>query len=112
VPLIGRSIAAEYPAKVRIRYIRIGDLALLSFPGEMGTGLGARIRGELAGEPGGPADPWIVTLADDYLGYAFGPEDYRHGGHSQHLTIYGEELGDVVRTRSIEIARVPFRRSS
>lgn len=79
----------------------------------MGVALGAQVRDAFQGPEDIAAGPrprtvWTVTLADDYLGYVFPPEDYRKGGHSQHLTIYGEELGDVV-LRGIEgIVRAAF----
>jgi neutral ceramidase len=113
LPLIGRSIAAQYPDRVRVRCLRIGDLALVSFPGEMGVALGAQVRDAFQGPEEiaaglRPRTLWVVTLADDYLGYAFSTEEYRKGGHSQHLTIYGEELGDVVRRGVEGVVRAAF----
>ncbi len=118
LPLIGRAIAEQYPDRIRVRAVRVDDVLLVFFPGEMGSDLGAAIRDDLsaaqvgltgAAAAGGPPPPgqnaWVVTLADDYIGYAFSTSEYLHGGHSQHLTIYGEGLGDLLRARLVEIGR-------
>jgi len=104
VPWIGRAIARNYPEKVLIRAMRIGDLAMVFFPGELGSDLGARICEETKAATGAK-EAWLVTLADDYLGYVFSPEQYRHGGMSQHLTSYGEGMGELIRARAVEVAR-------
>jgi neutral ceramidase len=114
VPAIGRAIAGFYPDRVRARCIRIGDRALFFFPGEMGSDLGRAIVKEMEEPPpapaggGGPRLAWLVTLSDDYLGYVFSGEEYLWGGNSQHLTIYGIELGALLRARLPPIARAAW----
>jgi hypothetical protein len=109
IPLIGRQIAEQYPDRVTARALRIGDLAMVFVPGELGSDLGLRIRDDLSKTPGGPATAWVVTLADDYFGYVFSKEQYRAGGHSQHLTIYGEDMGDLLHDRLLEVAAACWR---
>jgi len=109
VPLVGREIALNYPDRVTARCLRIADAALIFFPGELGSDLGAKICADVVS--GGSIRTsslkaaWIVGLADDYLGYAFSREQHRAGGMSQHLTVYGEELGDLLHERLLDIAR-------
>jgi hypothetical protein len=109
VPLVGRQIAEQYPDRVTARALRIGDLAMVFVPGELGSDLGLRIRDDVARIPGGPSTAWMVTLADDYFGYVFSREQYRAGGHSQHLTIYGEDAGDLLHDRLLEVAAACWR---
>ncbi len=109
VPFAGSEIALNYPDRVTARCLRLGDTALIFFPGELGSDLGAKICRDVVS--GGAARTsslkaaWIVGLADDYLGYAFSREQHRAGGMSQHLTVYGEELGDVLHERLLDVAR-------
>jgi hypothetical protein len=109
VPLVGRQIAEQYPDRVTARALRIGDLAMVFVPGELGSDVGGRIRDDLLKTSGAPAAAWVVTLADDYFGYVFSREQYRAGGHSQHLTIYGEDVGDLLHDRLLEVAGACWR---
>ncbi len=109
IPLLGRSIARAYPDQVRLRCLQLGDLALVFFPGEMGSDLGRQVRADLEGEVLKKSKAtWLVTLSDNYLGYAFSRRRYLEGGRSQHLTVYGEELGDCIRAGLKETVRACF----
>jgi hypothetical protein len=55
-----------------------------------------------------PRAAWMVTLSNDYLGYVFSKEEYLWGGNSQHLTIYGIELGALLHERLPPVARAAF----
>jgi hypothetical protein len=103
LPFAGSAIASYYPERALIQGIRIGDVLIVTFGGEMSSGLGGRVRAAVEARTG--AKQVIVwTLTDDYLGYAFSKEEHAKGGKSQHLTAYGPELGDLLLQRMTDLA--------
>lgn len=103
VPFVGRDIALEYPEIAVFQCLRLGDVLILGFPGEMAQSLGERI-GAGVRKATGARRVLIWTLADDYIGYAFPEAEHEEGGKSVHLAVYGPELAPLLEERLLRIA--------
>ena len=102
VPFVGRDIASYYPDHAILQCVRLGDVLIVTFPGEMSSELGERIRSKGL-ERTKARNVILWTLADHYMGYAFTRESLEKGGKSQHLSAYGPELGDLLEARMGEL---------
>lgn len=108
VPLVGRAIASHYPETALLQCVRVGDILLVTFPGEMSHALGEQLRAAITRRTGA-RQVVVWTLADQYLGYAFTREELVHGGKSQHLVAYGPDLGPLIETRLGDLAEQCWR---
>ncbi|PKL76136.1 MAG: hypothetical protein CVV27_11825 [Candidatus Melainabacteria bacterium HGW-Melainabacteria-1] len=79
------------PQILPIQIVRIGELALATFPGEVTTTGARRLRAAVteALAPAGVRHSWVCSYANAYFGYATTPEEYElqnyEGGH----TVFG-----------------------
>ena len=76
--------------------VRVNDLVLAAVPAEMSAALGMRLK---EGNPAGVT--LIACLANDTLGYALTPEDYRTGGYEACMSFYGRETGTFFLEQSL-----------
>jgi neutral ceramidase len=68
--------------------VRMNDWVLAGIPAEISTELGAQIR------QGVPArEVMLAGLANDTLGYALTPDDYRQGGYEACMSFFGKNTG-------------------
>ena len=88
------------PVVLPLQYIRIGELAIIGFPGEITTVAGQQLR-ELCKEiltKAGVKHVVISSYANSYFGYCTTHEEYQaqlyEGGH----TVYGSRTHDAFRT--------------
>lgn len=93
----------EFPAPgvAAITAGTIGDLAVVTFPGEPVTELGTDVVAGLAAE--GFSDTFFVGYAQDYTGYALNEADWWQGGYEPNGTMWGPKqggylVGEVVET--------------
>jgi hypothetical protein len=103
VPFVGRDIALEYPPVAVFQCVRLGDVLILGFPGEMAQSLGERIAAAVR-KTTGARRVLIWTLADDYIGYAFPGAEHEKRGKSMHLAVYGPELAPLLEEQLLRIA--------
>lgn len=95
------------PHIVPLQIVSIGRLAIASFPGEITTIAGQRLRHMLLNElqPKGIKHVIISTYANNYNGYCVTTEEYQaqcyEGGH----TVYGQWTHGAYMTRYRELAR-------
>ncbi len=106
----GRALALLAPRSYRFTALRLGDLVLVTVPGEPITAVGPRLEG-LALEAGAPR-AWVVGLANGHFGYLTTPEEYARGGYEAWLTFHGPEqldrVADAVRDALVGVASVPY----
>lgn len=88
------------PVVLPLQYMRIGELAIIGFPGEITTVAGQKLR-TLCQEilaPAGVKHVVISSYANSYFGYCTTYEEYQaqcyEGGH----TVYGNRTNDAFRT--------------
>jgi neutral ceramidase len=109
-PVQGRKIPAApglvHETHPEVQVVRIGDRLLLAAPGEPSVEMGRRFEAAVRPAlPGGVREVFLVSLANDYLGYLTTPEEYEmqhyEGGH----TVYGIWTSLVVRDAFVSLAR-------
>jgi len=84
--LIGKS--------TQVQALGIGDLALVTVPGEMTAEVGAALK-ERVRRLGFPRVA-IVGLANDHIMYVTSPRQYRAGGYEAGMTFYGPGLAALI----------------
>lgn len=85
-----------------IAAVQIGDLGLVTLPGEPLTSIGTELR-DRAIELTGLDQVWVVGYAQGYLGYLLHPEDFLLGGYEGSGGIWGPGLGQYLVDRGVEI---------
>ena len=74
-----------------ISFIGIGDITILTWPGEPSTELGFQLQA-LAKEYG-YMNQWIFSLANDYVGYFTTKEEFREGVYDSRSSLYNYRGG-------------------
>ena len=85
-----------------IAAVQIGDLGLVTLPGEPLTSVGVDLR-DRAQEITGLERVWVLGYAQGYLGYLLHPEDFALGGYEGSGAIWGPGLGQYLIDRGVEI---------
>ena len=109
-PVNGRKIIAApgivHEAEPEVQVIRIGDRMLLAAPGEPSVEMGRRFQAAVRDLlPAGVREAFLVSLANDYMGYFTTPEEYEmqhyEGGH----TVFGIYTSWLVRNTFQDLVR-------
>jgi len=80
--------------------VRLNEMVLAGLPVEMSAALGRRIKRQT------PARVTLLAcLANDTLGYALTPEDYRTGGYEACMSFYGRETGTFFHDQALAVIR-------
>ncbi len=90
-----------------LQMLRVGDLAVASYPGEMTVQMGRRIRKRILDSPandGQVTRAIVVGLANDYMGYTTTPEEYEEQRYEGTFTLWGPEQGNLLRNRYGDLA--------
>jgi hypothetical protein len=82
------------PHVLPFQAIRIGDAVLAAVPGEPLTAVGESIK--RAGKAAGFKYTYVVSLANDHMGYIADIYEYQKGGYESTCTFYGPDTGDRV----------------
>jgi hypothetical protein len=77
-----------------ISQIRIGDLWLLTWPGEPTTELGNQLI-SLA-KANGAHSAWVLGLTNDHKAYFVSPEEYEAGGYETCMNFFGKNGGTKI----------------
>ncbi len=84
------------PRAVPLQVARLGDVTLVTLPGEHTTILGERITAEVAKATAGDDAVLRVGLAGAYLSYFTTPEEYALQHYEGASMLYGEHAGTLV----------------
>lgn len=93
------------PRAVPLGVARLGDVSLVTLPGEHTTVLGERIEAAVASATEGEPAVLLVGLAGAYLSYFTTPEEYALGHYEGASMLYGEQAGMLVAHHLGELAR-------
>jgi len=80
---------------------QIGDLHLITFPGESGTLLAEQVIGELR-EFSGVNDVMYVGYGQDYLGYSILEDDWWNGGYESTGALWGSRQGEYLAVEAVQ----------
>lgn len=75
------------PSETQVWTIRLGDLALMTWPGEATTSVGFALK--QAASKGGRIHPWLMGLTNDYLGYFTTEEEYHSLTYEACSSLFG-----------------------
>ncbi len=101
-PLFGGSVRGFLSARVPFRALRIGDALLVLLPAEPSSEVASPLRDRL---PRASAT-FVISHADDWLGYVVSPEAYARGGYEACLSFHGPGLGAWLVESAAETARL------
>ncbi len=82
----------------------IGDLFLVTFPGEPGTRLAERAMADIRAADSGVGDIFFLGYGQDYLGYAIEEDDWWQGGYEASGALWGPLQGEYLADRVVEAA--------
>jgi hypothetical protein len=91
VQILGDSLMGiawtAFPTKAEISAIQLGDLELLTWPGEPTTTAGLELKKLALAQ--GAREAWVFGLTNDHLAYFTMPDEYAEGGYEGCVSIYG-----------------------
>jgi len=79
------------PLVSSISYVKIGNVMMLSWPGEPTTQLGYDLR--LIAKSFGNEHAWILGLTNDYLAYFVTKDEFKNGGYQACTSLYNYRGG-------------------
>ena len=91
---LGMLLEALFPARAPLGLWRVNDFALMTFPGEPITAVGAAAKGFL--RDGGARFPAVAALTNDHIGYILTAEEYAKSGYEVTASFYGPGLADTL----------------
>ncbi len=84
--------------KTVLTLVQLDDLAFLSLPGELGTGLSRKLREAMA--PLGATSVFPVGYSQDHYGYLLEEDDWLRGGYEPTVSAYGWKFGPYLLSES------------
>lgn len=84
-----------------IATLRLGDVLMLSVPGEPTTGLAQRL--EEVGAAAGSSKTLVLGYAQDHQGYLLEQEDFLRGGYEPSVSLWGWRFGPYLVDRAREL---------
>lgn len=91
---LGALLQAFWPASAPFYTFRLGDFALVSFPGEPITAIGMAAKHYLSET--GVKYPIVMALTGEHIGYILTPEEYAKSGYEVTASFYGPTLGPTI----------------
>ena len=90
-----------YPQKTYITAASIGDILMLTVPGEPSTQVGYTLRETIADL--GHGDPWILGLANDYMAYFTTRDEYSEGEYDSCSSLFGWKGAERIQAKYVEM---------
>ena len=96
-------LEALFPERAPLGLWRVNGFALLTFPGEPITAVGAAAKGFL--RDGGARFPAVAALTNDHIGYILTAEEYAKSGYEVTASFYGPGLADLLLAAAAGLAK-------
>ena len=100
---LGLLLEALFPARAPLGLWRVNDFALMTFPGEPITAVGAAAKGLL--RDGGAKFPAVAALTNDHIGYILTADEYAKSGYEVTASFYGPGLADTLLAAAEKLAK-------
>lgn len=98
----------SFPQMMTLQVFRLGDLLLLTVPGEMTTEMGKRVIALCESQKTrntGTRHTMLVAYANQYMSYTTTPEEYNEQHYEGAHTLWGPHMGEFVGTELAELVR-------
>ena len=83
-----------FPVMTYLSAVRIGHIAMMTWPGEASTSLGYKLQGMALSE--GFQESWVLGLTNDYLTYFTTKEEFFEAHYDSCSSMYGWRAGDYI----------------
>ena len=95
------------PNAVPLMAVRVGDRAIVSIPGEMTVGMGARVRAAVADAAAGAGirGAVIAGLANEYLSYFVSPEEYDRQHYEGGSQMFGRLASNLLKGALVDLTQ-------
>ena len=93
------------PDRTSMNAALVGDVLLVTFPGEPVTQCLLNVEEEIRGEFPEQDDIVVLGYSQDYLGYSTPEWDFYQGAYEASGAIYGPKQGDYLTARAADVAR-------
>lgn len=87
-------LGALFPNSAYVSAVRIGNITMLTWPGEPSTTLGYRLQGVATQE--GFDDSWVLGLVNDYMTYFTTKEEYHEAQYDSCSSLFNWRGGDRI----------------
>jgi hypothetical protein len=101
-PVLGRPLRAFLSPRVPIHAIRVGNTVFLGVPAEPTMRVGERLRAQV---PQGEV-AFVVSHANDWIGYVVTADGYRQGGYEACFSFHGPDFADWLVAEATETLRL------
>ena len=99
---------APAPTQTEITVGRLGDLRLVTFPGEPCTLLAEKVVAGVKKETGA-TDVMFIGYSQDYMGYSVLEDDWWQGGYEAGGSLWGPKQGEYLTQQAIKAAGMQHR---
>ena len=90
-----------YPQSTYITVAAVGDILMLTWPGEASTQVGFDLHDAVHGL--GYENSWFLGLANDYMAYFTTQEEYTEGKYDSCSSLFGWKGAEKIRARYLEM---------
>ncbi len=90
------------PSTTLLQVLRINGLSLSAWPCDLGVEIGLELK-EQAPKEWGHRHLWVVSQANDYIGYVLPEKEYEKGGYEARMSFFGPRLGEVLKEQMVEL---------
>lgn len=94
-----------FPQRTYISAVTVGDILMLTIPGEPSTQVGYSLRDAVADM--GHGDPWVLGLANDYMSYFTTRDEYKQGKYDSCSSVFKWKGADRIQARYLEMLGEP-----
>jgi len=87
-------LGGSHSGLTTLQLVRLGDMTLMSWPGEPTSALGLALQQEAKID--GAKQTWIFALTGDYKAYFTTPEEFSHQSGESCSSLFGGEAGQLI----------------
>lgn len=92
-----------YPQSTHISAITVGDILMLTVPGEPSTQVGLNLKQAVA--VFGYENPWILGLTNDYMAYFTTKDEYKEGMYDSCSSLFSWKGADRMQAKYLEMLK-------
>jgi neutral ceramidase len=97
--------SSSLPTQAPLGVYQVGDVLLITLPGEFTTAMGRRVTGWVAAAASWPPERVaLIGLANEYLSYFATPEEYSLQHYEGASTLWGPQAGPLLGRRLAQLA--------